>query len=150
MGKMAADNFPRHPANKVKTQRVLELVHTDVMGPMQTKTPGGCLYAIVFVDDYSRHVSVNYMKKKSEALDKFKIYKSELENLTDSMIKRLRSDNGGEYTGKRFVDFLVAAGIKHEKTVPYTPQQNGMAERMNRSLVEMARCMLYHESVERK
>ncbi|KAF1318635.1 Integrase catalytic core protein, partial [Globisporangium splendens] len=150
MGKMAADNFPRHPANKVKTQRVLELVHTDVMGPMQTKTPGGCLYAIVFVDDYSRHVSVYFMKKKSEALDKFKIFKSELENLTDCKIKRLRSDNGGEYTSKRFVDYLVGFGIKHEKTVPYTPQQNGMAERMNRTLVEMARCMLYHESVDKK
>ncbi|KAF1318037.1 Integrase catalytic core protein, partial [Globisporangium splendens] len=150
MGKMAADNFPRHPANKVKTQRVLELVHTDVMGPMQTKTPGGCLYAIVFVDDYSRHVSVYFMKKKSEALDKFKIFKSELENLTDCKIKRLRSDNGGEYTSKRFVDYLVGFGIKHEKTAPYTPQQNGMAERMNRTLVEMARCMLYHESVDKK
>ncbi|POM78168.1 Integrase catalytic core protein [Phytophthora palmivora] len=78
--------------------------------------------------------------------DKFKIFKAALESATGQRIKRLRSDNGGEYTGRQFKAYLNHCGIKHEKTVPYTPQQNGHAERMNRILVEMARCMLYHES----
>jgi transposase InsO family protein len=150
MGKMRADSYPRNPEKTVKTTQVLELVHSDVMGPMETKTPGGSSYVVTFVDDYSRHVTTYFMKKKSEVLDKFKLFKAMMENSTDAKIKRLRSDNGGEYTGKKMEAFLGEHGIKHEKTVPYTPQQNGMAERMNRSLVEMARCMLYHESIEKK
>ncbi|GMF34426.1 unnamed protein product [Phytophthora fragariaefolia] len=73
-----------------------------------------------------------------------------MENATGKTIKRLRSDNGGEYTDKLFKAYLIRNGIKHEKPVPYTPQQNGLAERMNRSLVEMARCMLYHEGIDKK
>ncbi|KAG2786110.1 hypothetical protein PC129_g18897 [Phytophthora cactorum] len=69
------------------------------MGPIQTKTPGGCTYVVTFIDDYSRHVTVYFMKAKSDVLSKFKIYKAAMENATDKMIMRLRSDNGGEYTG---------------------------------------------------
>ncbi|GMF70869.1 unnamed protein product [Phytophthora fragariaefolia] len=145
MGKMRADDYPRHPEKLVKSVGVLGLVHTDVMGPMQTRTSGGCTFGVTFIDDYSRHVTVYFMKAKSEVLSKFKIYKAAMENATGKTIKRLRSDNGGEYTDKLFKAYLNRNGIKHEKTVPYTPQQNGLAERMNRSLVEMARCMLYHE-----
>ncbi|KAE9311817.1 hypothetical protein PF008_g20107 [Phytophthora fragariae] len=114
------------------------------MGPMQTKTPGGCTYAVTFIDDFSRHVTVYFMKKKAEVLEKFKMFKAGMENATGRKIKRIRSDNGGEYTGRLFKEYLSKQGIRHEKTVPYTPQQNGLAERMNRSLVGMARCMLYH------
>ncbi|KAE9278534.1 hypothetical protein PR003_g28491, partial [Phytophthora rubi] len=110
----------------------------------QTKTPGGCTYAVTFIDDFSRHVTVYFMKKKAEVLEKFKMFKAGMENATGRKIKRIRSDNGGEYTGRLFKEYLSKQGIRHEKTVPYTPQQNGLAERMNRSLVEMARCMLYH------
>ncbi|POM69446.1 Integrase catalytic core protein [Phytophthora palmivora] len=131
MVKMRADDFPRHPEKL-------------------TKTPGGCTYVVKFIDNYSRHVTVYAMKAKSDVLSKVKIFKAALENATGKKIKRLRSDNGGEYTGLQFKAYLNHCGIKHEKTEPYTPQQNGLAERMNRSLVEMARCMLYHESVEKK
>ncbi|GMF59186.1 unnamed protein product [Phytophthora fragariaefolia] len=150
MGKMRADDYPRHPEKLVKSTGVLDLVHTDVMGPMQTRTPGGCTFGVTFIDDYSRHVTVYFMKAKSEVLSKFKIYKAAMENATGKTIKRLRSDNGGEYTGKLFKAYLNRNGIKHEKTVPYTPQQNDLAERMNRSLVEMAHCMLYHEGIAKK
>ncbi|GMF28853.1 unnamed protein product [Phytophthora fragariaefolia] len=150
IGKMRADDFPRHPANLVKSTSVLELVHTGVMGPMQTRSPGGCTFAVTFIDDCSRHVTVYFMKAKSEVLSKFKSFKEAMENDTGKTIKRLRSDNGGEYTDKAFKIYLDRSGIKHEKTVPYTPQQNGLAERMNRSLVEMARCMLYHEGIDKK
>ncbi|POM62263.1 Integrase catalytic core protein [Phytophthora palmivora] len=148
--KMRADDFPRHPEKIAKSAGVLDLVHTDVMGPLQTKTPGGCTYVVTFIDDYSRHVTVYFMKAKSDVLSKFKIFKADLENATGQRIKGLRSDNGGENTGRQFKAYLNNCGIKHQKTVPYTPQQNGLAERMNRSLIEMARCMLYHESVGKK
>ncbi|POM63483.1 Putative retroelement [Phytophthora palmivora] len=150
MGKMRADDFPRYAEKLVKSAGVLVLVHTDLMGPMQTKTPGGCTYVVTFIDDYTRHVTVYFMKAKSDVLSKFMIFKAALENAMGQRIKRLRPDNGGEYTGRQFEAYLNNSGIKHEKTVPYTPQQNGLAERMNRSLVEMARCMLYHESVDKK
>ncbi|GMF58102.1 unnamed protein product [Phytophthora fragariaefolia] len=147
MGKMRADDFPRHPANLVKSASVLELVHSDVMGPMQIRSPGGCTFAVTFSDDYSRHVTVYFMKAKSEVLSKFKIFKAAMENATGKTIKCLRSDNGGEYTDKAFKTYLDRSGIKHEKTVPYTPQQNGLAERMNRSLVEHVTCHLYQTSI---
>ncbi|GMF38623.1 unnamed protein product [Phytophthora fragariaefolia] len=83
-------------------------------------------------------------------LTKFKIYKAAMENVTGKAIKRLRSDNGGEHTDKLFKAYLNHNGIKHEKPVPYTPQQNGLAERMNRTLVEMARCILYREGIDKK
>ncbi|GMF61182.1 unnamed protein product [Phytophthora fragariaefolia] len=71
-------------------------------------------------------------------------------NATGKAIKRLRSDNSGEYTDKLFQAYFNRNCIKHEKTVPYTPQQKGLDERMSRSLVEMARCMLYHEGIDKK
>ncbi|GMF22875.1 unnamed protein product [Phytophthora fragariaefolia] len=150
MGKMRADDYPRYPEKLVKSARVLDLVHRDVLGPMQTRTPGGCPFGVTFIDDYSRHVTVYFMKAKSEVLSKFKIYKAAMENATGTTIKRLRSDNGGGYTDKLFKACLNRNGIKHEKTVSYTPQQNGLAERMYWSLVEMARCMLYHECIDKK
>ncbi|KAG2802070.1 hypothetical protein PC110_g13926 [Phytophthora cactorum] len=80
MRKIRVGAFPRHPENLLKSAGVLDLVHTDVMGPMQTKTPGGCTYMVTFIDDYSRHVSVYVMKAKSDVLSKFKIYKTAMEN----------------------------------------------------------------------
>ncbi|POM74330.1 Rve domain containing hypothetical protein [Phytophthora palmivora] len=99
---MRADDFPRYTEKLVKSAGVLELVHTDVMGPMQTKTPGSCTYVVTFIDDYSRHVTVYFMKAKSDVLSKFKIFKAALENTTGQRIKRLRSNNGGAYAGRQF------------------------------------------------
>ncbi|KAE8977614.1 hypothetical protein PR002_g24957 [Phytophthora rubi] len=78
------------------------------------------------------------------------MFKADMENATGRKIKRIRSDNDRVYTGRFFKEYLSKQGICHEKTVPYTPQQNELAERTNRSLVEMARCMLYHEGIEKK
>ncbi|KAE9006901.1 hypothetical protein PR001_g17096, partial [Phytophthora rubi] len=150
MGKMREDNFSRNPEKTAKSAGVLDLIHSDVMGPMQTKTPGDCMYAVTFVDDFSGHVTVYFMKKNAEVLEKFKMLKANMENATGRKIKRLRSDNGEENTGRLFKEYLPKQGIRHEQTVPYTPQRKGLAERINRSLVEMARCMLYHEGIDKK
>ncbi|KAE9049671.1 hypothetical protein PR001_g3065, partial [Phytophthora rubi] len=96
LGKMREDNFSRNPEKTVKSAGVLDLIHSDVMGPMQTKTPGDFTYAVTFIDDFSRHVTVYFMKKKAEVLEKFKMFKTNTENATDRKIKRIRSENGGE------------------------------------------------------
>ena len=70
-----------------------------------------------------------------------------VENQTSRKIKVLRSDNGGEYTKGEFVDFCASEGIRHEFTVPYTPQQNGVAERKNRAIVGAARAMLHDQGL---
>ncbi|KAG3106011.1 hypothetical protein PC121_g182 [Phytophthora cactorum] len=149
MGKMRADDFPRHPENLFKSAGVLDLMHTDMMGPMQANTPGGCTYVVTFIDDYSRHMTVYFMKATSDVLSKFKIYKAVMDNAMDKKVKRLRSDKSGECNGWQFMRYPNRSGIKHEKTVLYTPQQNGLAERMNRGLAETSRCMLYQEHIKK-
>ncbi|KAE8996680.1 hypothetical protein PR003_g17831 [Phytophthora rubi] len=110
MGKMREDNFSRSPEKTAKSAGVLDLIHSDVMGPMQTKTPGGCTYTVTFIDDFSRHVPVYFMKKKAEVLEKFKMFKADMEYATGRKIKRIRSDNDGEYTGRLFKEYLSKQG----------------------------------------
>ncbi|KAE8713932.1 Detected protein of unknown function [Hibiscus syriacus] len=122
----------------------LELVHIDVWGPSPVSSLAGSLYYVTFIDDSTRKVWVYFLKKKSEVFDTFRKWKAMVENETGMKVKRLRSDNGGEYINRRFIDFCANNGIKMETTVPMTPQQNGVAERMNRTLNERARSMRIH------
>ena len=82
------------------------------------------------------------LKSKDEALNYFKIYKAEAENQLDRKIKRLRSDHGGEYFSNEFDSFCAEHGIIHEKTPPYSPQSNGVAERKNHTLNDLVNAML--------
>ncbi|PWA42899.1 Copia-like retrotransposon [Artemisia annua] len=100
-------------------------------------TRGGRRYFITFCDDSSRYLYVYLLRSKDEAFDSFKVFKAEVENQLGKRIKILRSDRGGEYFTRKFDAFCEENGIKHERTSPYTPQQNGLAERKNRTLVEM-------------
>ena len=122
----------------------LELVHTDVWGPSPVSSLAGSLYYVTFIDDSTRKLWVYFLKTKSEVFDTFRKWKAMAENETGLKIKRVRSDNGGEYRDNRFREFCTNNGIKMEKTVPMTPQQNGVAERMNRTLNECARSMRIH------
>jgi transposase InsO family protein len=81
---------------------------------------------MLIVDDYTRLTWVFFLKEKSEAFEKFKIYESLVENETDLKIKCLRSDNGGEFTSKYFIQFYENHGIKRQFSAPRTPQQNGV------------------------
>jgi transposase InsO family protein len=125
-----------------RATQLLELVHTDVCGPMATQARGGYSYFITFTDDLSRFGYVYLMKYKSEAFDKFKEYRAEVEKQTGKSIKTLRSDRGGEYLSREFLDYLKECGIVSEWTPPGTPQHNGVAERRNRTLLDMMRSML--------
>ena len=129
---------------KTPKEKRLELVHTDVWGPSPVSSLAGSLYYVTFIDDSIRKLWVYFLKKKSEVFDTFRKWKAMVENETGLKIKRVRSDNGGEYRDNRFREFCANNGIKMEKTVPMTPQQNGVAERMNRTMNERARSMRIH------
>ncbi|MCO5572855.1 hypothetical protein L7F22_026614 [Adiantum nelumboides] len=126
----------------VRATRKLQLVHSDVCGPMRTPSVGNSLYFVTFIDDFSRFCWVYPLKAKSDVSAIFQHYVSMVENETGCKVQTLRTDRGGEYMSGAFKDFLGKKGIKHQCTMPYTPQQNGVVVRKNRSLMEMARCML--------
>jgi transposase InsO family protein len=132
----------RFKSKEYSTTRPLEIVHTDLVGPTTTKGLKGEKYFMLLVDDYTRMTAVFFLKNKSEAFENFKIYKEMVENEMDSKIKCLRSDNGGEFTSKEFMDYCSSHGIKRQFFIARTPQQNGVVERKNRTVQEMARTML--------
>ena len=139
MGKMTKTPFSGHGE---RTKELLGLIHTDVCGPMTTQAYGGYSYFITFTDDFSRYGFVYLMKHKSDAFEKFLEYQSMVEKQTGKSIKILRSDRGGEYLSTEFLDHLKDKGIISEWTPPYTPQLNGVAERRNRTLLDMVRSMM--------
>jgi transposase InsO family protein len=138
-GKMSRSPFPRR-SNRLN--KVLDLVHTDVCGPMRTQSLGGAKYFIEFIDDASRWCEVRFLKSKAEVFKATTEYIALVENQKGKKVKCLQSDNGGEYTGKEFDDYLKKRGITRRLTAPYNPEQNGTAERKNRTLLDMARCLL--------
>ncbi|KAJ0599629.1 putative RNA-directed DNA polymerase [Helianthus annuus] len=105
----------------------LQLVHSDICGPMRTESIGGCRYFITFIDDYTRKTWVYFLKFKSEALNYFKIFKALNEKQSNHLVKTLRTDRGGEYCSKLSQDYLKLNGIRHQLTNSYSPQQNGVA-----------------------
>ena len=137
------------PIGEVRSNAILELVHSDVCGPMTTTSYGGAKYFVTFIDDYSRICRVYFMRTKDEVFSKFKEYEAEVANQTDKRIKVLRTDNGGEYTSKQFEDYLKMKGIVHQRTVPHSPQQNGVAERLNRTINEIALAQIVHANAPR-
>lgn len=141
-GKQHKDHFLRR-SNGVRTDDLLELVHTEVCGPMEAASKGGSKYFVSFIDEYSRFVHIEPMKHKSEVLGLFKAYKARVELELVRKIKRLCSDNGGEYRNNAYNQLCLQVGIKREFIVAYNPQQNGVSERKNGSLMGMARSMLH-------
>ena len=110
---------------------------------MSSPALSGCLYYVLLIDDHSRKSWIYFLKAKSETFDRFKEFKALIENQTGRHICILRSDNEGEYEFNEFDDFFRKAGIKKELTVPYNPQQNGVAERKNKRSVKLLKpCLL--------
>ena len=141
-GKMQRSSLPKK--SKSRSAKSLELLHTDLCGPMQIPSIGGSRYFFSVTDDYSRYKNVYFLKTKDEALHKFKEYVNQMENFTNNKVKSVRSDNGGEYISNAFLEYCAEKGIHHEFSNPYTPEQNGVSERLNRTLMESARSMLFH------
>lgn len=125
-----------------RNNEILSVIHSDLCGPMQTVSLGGNRYFLTFIDDATKFTVVYFLKNKNEALKCFKTYKREVENIFSKKIKYLQTDNGLEFASGEFQTFLSESGIKSRFTCPGTPEQNGTAERYNRTIVEMARCVL--------
>lgn len=135
---------PRKPHKTAEERNLapLELIHSDLCEMNGVLTKGGKRYFMSFIDDATRFCYVYLLKSKDEALHYFKIYKAEVENQLEKKIKRLRSDHGGEYFSSEFNSFCEEHGIVHERTPPYSPQSNGVAERKNCTLTDLVNAML--------
>lgn len=120
-GKMDRKSFK--PVGEIRSTRKLQLVHSDVCGPMQTESIGGRKYFVTFIDDYSRCCDIYFMRHKTEVLEKFKEFEAVITNEIGQSIGKLQTDNGGEYLSKEFNVFLKAKGIRHELTVAHSPEQ---------------------------
>lgn len=125
----------------------LQLIHTDLAGPQRIASLNESKYYIIFIDDFTRMCWIYFLKSKSEVAGVFWRFKQWIEKQSGCMIQVLRSDNGKEYTSEQFTTFCEGAGIEHQFTAPYTPQQNGVSERKNRTIMEMVRCMLHEKGL---
>lgn len=125
-----------------RANQPLELIYSDICGPITPTSNSGKRYFLSFIDDYSRKAWVYLLSEKSEALESFKIFKKMVEAEANLSIKCLRTDRGGEYTSTDFNNFCRESGIRKQITNAYTPQQNGVAERKNRTVMNMVRSML--------
>src|SRR3954471_2173410 len=121
---------------------LLEIIHTDVYGPMNIKARDKYHYFLTFTDDLSRYGYIYFMKHKSETFEKFKEIQSEVENQRNKKIKFLRSDRGGEYLSYEFGEHLKKCRILSQLTPLETPQRNGVSEHRNRTLLDMVRSMM--------
>jgi hypothetical protein len=141
--KAKAKHKPFPKESESRAMQYGKRVHTDLWGPSQTESLGGCKYYISFTDDYTHETTVHFLKAKSEALVAFKQYTAHLSTQHEGIhILKLRSDCGGKYISTDFDQHLTAAGIEWELTVHDSPEQNGVAECLNRTLVSLARAML--------
>ena len=131
------------------TKKILEYVHADLWGPYKVPTHSGKQYFLSIVDDYSRCVWTYLLTAKSECLEQFKIWKIQVENQTDLKVKNLRTDNGLEFINSEFNKLCEENGITRHRTVVRTPEQNGVAERMNRTLLNKIRCLLFSSGLEK-
>ncbi|GJZ12875.1 retrotransposon protein, putative, ty1-copia subclass [Tanacetum coccineum] len=138
-GKMARKPYS-HQVERAKD--LLGLIHTDVCGPFRIVSRQGASYFVTFTDDFSRYGYVYLLKHKHEVFETFKVFQKEVENQLGKTIKSLRSDRGGEYMSQEFLDHLKEHGIIAHRTPPYTPQNNGVSERRNRTLLDMVRSMM--------
>lgn len=145
VGKQKRDPFPK----KInwRASQVLELVHADLCGPIQPISNSKQRYLITFIDDFSRKLWVYFLLEKSEAFVAFKRYKALVEKEANFSIKSLCTDQGGEFISREFTNFCVDNGIKRQLTTAYTPQQNGVAERKNRTIMNMVRSMLSEKKI---
>jgi hypothetical protein len=96
----------RFPSGETRENGILELVHSDVFGPVIVPSLGGSLYYVSFIDYFSRKTWIYFLRKKSKVFKRFKEFKSLVENQTEKRIKVLRTDNGGEFCGKEFDQFI--------------------------------------------
>ena len=139
-GKQNRRSFP--DKSEFRASKKLQLIHGDICGPIQPSTVGGRRYYFLMIDDYSRLMWVAFLKEKSEAFQQFKRFKNLAESESEEKVKCLRTDRGGEFNSKEFKLYCEENGIKRHLTAPYSPQQNGVVEGKNRTIMSYVRSML--------
>jgi transposase InsO family protein len=145
IGKQHRDPIPKRSAWRASQK--LQLIHADICGPISPTSNSKKRYLICFIDDFSRKSWVYFLVEKSVALVNFKYFKKSVEMEMDAYIKCLRTDRGGEFTSQDFNDFCKENGIKRQLTAAYAPQQNGVAERKNRTIMNLVRSMLSEKKI---
>lgn len=125
-----------------RATRPLEIIHTDVCGPITPETWDRNRYFVTFLDDYTNYVEVYLMEEKGEVFQKLKEFITKAEVKWDRKTAEIRCDNGKEYSSREFKTWCKMKGIFINYTPPYTPQLNGKAERLNRTLIEKTRAMI--------
>lgn len=138
-GKLSRVKFP---SGATRANGILEVVHSDVFGPVSVPSLGGSLYYVSFIDDFPRMTWFYFLKNKSEVFERFQEFKALVENQFDIKIKVLRTNNSGKFCGKAFNHLFKQNNIAQQNTTRYMPQHNKVAERMNIMLMEKARSML--------
>ena len=123
----------------------LELIHSEICGPMNVRARHGAQYFIIFIDDFTRFGHICLVSHKSKPLHCFKRYSTLVENQLNTKIKSFRTDRGHEYLSDLFKAYCAEKGIARELTIPYTPQKNGVAEIRNKTLLDMVRSMMAQE-----
>ena len=144
---MAKKKKVSFPSKKFTTTEKLEIIHTDLSGPSRTRGFYGERYFIIFVDDFTRMMWVNFFKEKSKAFEKFKIFKDRVKNESGIKIICLRSDTRVEFTSREFNIFCEEIGIKRLLSAPRTPKKNRIFERKKKLVVEASRVMLFENDV---
>lgn len=150
--------YTKHTTKKAATRstKLLEIIHTDICGPFDVPSLDGEKYFITFIDDFSRYGYIYLLHEKSQSLQAIEMYVNEVERQLNGKVKIIRSDRGGEYYGKYnesgqcpgpFAKFLESRGICAQYMMPGTPHQNGVAERRNRTLMDMVRSMISNSSL---
>ena len=122
-------------------------MHTDLCGPIGLESYIGEYFFILFVDDYSRMMTVMYLREKSEAFEKFKWYLARVEKETGKRLKCLRLDRGGEFISNKFNNFCIERGIKRQVSAPRTLEQNGLAKGNNRSIMDCAMSLMIKKNI---
>lgn len=125
-----------------KERQKLGLLHLDICDLINTESLNGTKYFAMFIDNFSRYTETAMLRQQSNVLTAFKNFKIRVKEKTGCAIKKLKTDNAKEYTSRGFKKFLEDEGIARQLSVEYTPQQNGIAKRANRTLVDMARCLM--------
>lgn len=138
-----------HTVEGIRSRRPLDLLYLDVWGPSNTTGLRGERYYLSITDDYSRRMSLYPMFEKSDVFDIFEKHVNRAERSLNLKVKAIRTDNGSEFVNRNFENFCADMGIKHEKTNIYTPQQNGVAERLNRTVIDGARTILYESGLDK-
>lgn len=140
IGKMHRTPFSR--ASPYRADKVLDLMHRDLCGPITPASSSGNKKFLLIVDDHSRYMWLEVLRSKDEAFRYFRKIKALAETDRQAKLKAFRTNRGGEFNSNEFTRLCEEEGIRRNTTAPYSPQQNGVVERRNQTVIEMARSMM--------